>query len=116
MTQNYGITKYFLIFSILTVLIYLSGCIFTDYSYSNNYSYDSNYKTESDKVIDNYTNKLASCDNNDPCQTAYLDNNYNCQYRTDSKCVESRDNNLLKIDFDAKTLSCNNALKANYNK
>lgn len=103
----------FILIFLLTITIYFSGCIFLEPQYyDSNYTY-SNKDNKAIDVITDYENKLANCDNNDPCAKTYLDKNYNCKYNYDSKCIESRDNNNLKIEFDAKILSCNNSLKIN---
>jgi hypothetical protein len=104
--------KFIFIFSfLLAITIYFSGCIL--FAPSDAYKYNTQDENKIIEVINNYENKLANCDDNDPCTTEYLDKNQNCKYNYDAKCIETRDNNILKNDFDTKILNCNNELKIN---
>ncbi len=105
--MNYNIL---LISLILIGVIFFSGCIlFSPTNYQTN---DVNFDKNVDQAIINYQNQLASCDINDPCSTAYIDNN-TCHYNIDSNCKDAKDNNALELKYKDKTFNCQQSLKTN---
>jgi len=93
------------VFLFLGLILFFSGCI--TYEESNKtITPDNNINTK----INEYENKLASCNDNDTCTVDYLDKAMNCQYKIDQKCLDERDNNNLKNDFIKDIQLCNQSL------